>query len=366
MHIAKFGHTQFRRIDRGEHYLPVRGHFIDVVSLGQAGIAVAGVPVEVDLQRLSEASHFDVGQVNIFDHATPGIGRLKTQAYLGAYGFEVVGHHVADAARGFAAAGEEAVAVAGNAIADHHVFGGTVHPQAVGIAAGFEAEIVVVATDVAIFNQYPIGRIDVDAVGTGTPAGIVVVDGQILDGHLGGIQNMHSPETGFYEFGFAQRNIAAILHQQETRPFAIVIDYPAQAFGHVFAAHFPVIVPEHLAPAIHQSPARNGHVVLIDGGNQCCRPFHFDTGHPGRDQGIIQDVFAAQENNPFGNIQIDIASEKNGTYAIAAGLETNHAPAGFGTGIDGPLNGFGAELRCIGKRSVIVGHKLFIYRRLGL
>ena len=53
------------------------------------------------------------------------------------------------------------------AVSDHDVLDGPVHAQPVCIAAGFQADCVIVALDVAARNQHVARRINVYAVRTG-------------------------------------------------------------------------------------------------------------------------------------------------------------------------------------------------------
>nr|GFD52074.1 hypothetical protein [Tanacetum cinerariifolium] len=109
------------------------------------GIAVGRVPVSRKYDGGSYVLHLNVINLDVFHRAAAREGRLEVDAHFGTLGLEVAGNDVADTARCFGAAGEEAAARPGYAVLDDDVFGGPVHAQAVGVAAGFQAKVIVVA-----------------------------------------------------------------------------------------------------------------------------------------------------------------------------------------------------------------------------
>jgi hypothetical protein len=127
----------------------------------------------------------EVVDVDVFGKAAAGVGGFEEDAGGdAAERGEVVGLDVAEASGGFAADGDGGGSVADDAVADDDVFCGAVYAEAVGVAAGFEAEGVVVDVDVGVGDEdFPRG-VDVDAVGGGALAAFVVADDDSVDGDV--------------------------------------------------------------------------------------------------------------------------------------------------------------------------------------
>ena len=167
---------------------------------GQGGVAVGGVPVHGDVDGDGYAFEGEVVDADVFGEAAADVGGFEEDA--GGYAGErsdVVGLDVAEAAGGLAADGDGGGSVADDGVADHDVFGGTVDAEAVGVAAGFEAEGVVVDVDVGVGYEDFAGGVDVDAVGGGTLAAFVVADDDAVDGDVVRVEDLDGPEAGALE-----------------------------------------------------------------------------------------------------------------------------------------------------------------------
>ena len=116
-----------------------------------------------------------------------------------ASGGDVVGLDVAEAAGGLGADGDGGCSMVDDAVAEDDVFGGAVDAEAVGVAAGFEAEGVVVDVDVGVGDEDVAGGVDVDAVGGGAFAAFVVADDDAVDGDVVRVEDLDGPEAGALE-----------------------------------------------------------------------------------------------------------------------------------------------------------------------
>src|SRR5205814_4184001 len=87
---------------------------------------------------------------DIFDNTAAAHASFQADDFAAAVVGSAVGNSdIADAPGGFAAEADEAGGVANVAIADDNVLGGAVDAEAVGVAAGLQANGVVIAFDVA-------------------------------------------------------------------------------------------------------------------------------------------------------------------------------------------------------------------------
>ena len=293
--ILDEGVAAFGGLDRGEHGFPVGRYGLDVVPFGQGGVAVAGIPAHGHFDDGAHAVHGQIADVNVLNRTATGLGGFKADTYARAFGGEVVGEQVSDTPGGFAAAGDQAAAFARDAVADDNVFAGPVDTQAVPIASGLEAEVVVVAVDVTVFDQHVAGRVDVHAVGAGAVAIDVVADDQTVDRDMLGVEHVDGPEAGLFEGQALEGDILTARDQHGTGAFAVVVYDPTQALGFVFVlAHGPVLVPEGFALGVDSAVAGDGGVVLVNDVEQSGGPDHFDTGHACGDVGVVFEVLTAQ------------------------------------------------------------------------
>ena len=79
---------------------------------------------------------------------------------------KIVSQYISYAAGGFTATGDEACAFAGYTVAYYYIFRGEIDTQSVCIASRFDTNIIIIAIDVAVFNQNISGRVDVDTIRT--------------------------------------------------------------------------------------------------------------------------------------------------------------------------------------------------------
>ena len=184
--------------DLGGEDLPVG--WVIVGIRGQRGVRVAWVPVHRDVDGDGDAFEGDVVEAEVLSPAAAGVGGLDedTGAYAGEGG-EVVGLDVAEATGGLGPDGDGGGAAADDAIAEDNVVGRAVDAEAVGVAAGLEAEGVVVDVDVGVGDEDVVGGVDVDAVSGRTFAALVVADGDSVDDDVVGVEDLDGPEAGALE-----------------------------------------------------------------------------------------------------------------------------------------------------------------------
>ena len=77
---------------------------------------------------------------------------------------DAVGFHLANAARSLAAKRDTRRAPAHRVVANHDMLRGAVDAQSIRIAAGLQADGVVITFDVAVLHQHFGGRIDIDSI----------------------------------------------------------------------------------------------------------------------------------------------------------------------------------------------------------
>jgi hypothetical protein len=137
--------------------------------------------------------------------AHPG-GLEENSAADACLGGEVPGLDVVEAAGGLTADGDGGGAAMDDGVVDLDVVGGTVDAEAVGVAAGLQAESVVVAVDVGVGDIDVVRRVDVDAVRGWAAAAFVVADDEAVDGDVVGVEDLDGPEAGAL-----QRQAAAVV-----------------------------------------------------------------------------------------------------------------------------------------------------------
>src|SRR6185369_10636793 len=100
---------------------------------------------EVDVHRgAGHGARLDVAHVDVLDHASAhGVGLDAEYAVeIGAVHFAVLGEHVADVARTFAAQRDAAVPVLHGALLHDDVFRGRVQPPPIAVAAGLDGDAI--------------------------------------------------------------------------------------------------------------------------------------------------------------------------------------------------------------------------------
>ncbi len=146
------------------------------------------------------ALQIEVVDADVFGVAAASVGGFEEDAGGDAgERCDVVGLDVAEAAGGLAADGDGGGAAADDGVADDDVFGWAVDAEAVGVAAGFEAECVVVDVDVGVGDEDIARGVDVDAVGGGAFAAFVVADDDAVDRDVVGVEDLDGPEAGALE-----------------------------------------------------------------------------------------------------------------------------------------------------------------------
>ena len=219
-------------------------------------------------------------------------------------GGEVIGLDVAEAAGGFGADGDGGRSVADDAVAQDYVFGGAVDSESVGVAAGFEAEGVVVDVDVGVLDEDVAGGVDVDAVGGGAFAAFVVADGDAVEGDVVGVEDLDGPEAGTLEDdAAAEMDVGGVLEEDEAGAAGVVVGCPTEAFGFVLRAEVPVGLPPDGAVTVDGAAAGDGDVLLVADVDEGGGPGHLDACDPGGEHGVVFELLRAYEGDAFGDFE---------------------------------------------------------------
>ncbi|HTD95824.1 MAG TPA: hypothetical protein VK627_02815, partial [Edaphobacter sp.] len=232
---------------------------------------------------------------DVFGVAAAGVGGFEEDAGGDAgEGGDVVGFDVAEAAGGLAADGDGGGSVADDGVADDDVLGGAVDAESVGVAAGFEAEGVVVDLDVGVGDEDFAGGVDVDAVGGGAAAALVVADGDAVDGDVVGVENLDGPEAGaLEEDAAAEVDVGGVLQEDEAGSAGVVVGGPAEAARLVGLAEVPVGLPPDGAVAVDGALAGDGDVLLVADVDEGGRPGYLDARDAGGERGVILEFLGA-------------------------------------------------------------------------
>ncbi len=264
---------------------------------------------------------------DVFGEAAAGVGGFEEDAGgdAGERG-DVVGLDVAEAAGGLAADGDGGGAAADDGVADDDVFGGAVDAEAVGVAAGFEAEGVVVDVDVGVGDEdlweESMSMPSVD----GAFAAFVVADDDAVDGDVVGVEDLDGPEAGALEGdASAEVDVRGVLQEDEAGAAGVVVGGPAEAFGFVLGAEVPVGLPPDGAVAVDGAFAGDGDVVLVAGVDEGGGPGHLDAGDAGGEFGVVFEFFGADEGDAFGDVEGDAGFEEEGAGEVGAGFEGDGA-----------------------------------------
>ena len=303
-----------------------------------------------------DAFEGEVVDTDVFRVAAAGVGGLEENPG-GNPGecSDVVGLYVAEASRGLGADGDGSGSVADDGVAEDYVLGGAVDAEAVGVAAGFEAEGVVVDVDVGMGDEDVAGRVDVDAVSGGAFAALVIADRDAVDGDVVGVEDLDGPEAGAFEGNAAAEvDIRGVLEKDEAGASGVVVGGPAEAFGLVGGAEIPVGLPPDGAVAIYGAFTCEGDVVLVAGIDEGCGPGHLDAGDAGGEHGVVSEVLGADKGDSFWDVEGGVGLEKEGADEVGSGLEGDGA-AGLGGCVEGLLDGCGVEGGAVAFGSVVVG-----------
>ena len=211
---------------------------------------------------MATPSRGEVVDADVLGEASAGVGGFEEDSGGDAgEGGDVVGLDVAEAAGGLGADGHGRCSVADDVVAEDYVFGGAVDAEAVGVAAGFEAEGVVVDVDVGVGDEDVAGGVDVDAVGGGAFAAFVVADDDAVDGDVVRVEDLDGPEAGALEGdASAEVDVGGVLKEDEAGASGVVVGGPAEAFGLVGGAEVPVGLPPDGAVAVDGAFAGDGDV----------------------------------------------------------------------------------------------------------
>lgn len=121
---------------------------------------------------------------------------MTYRAKLGGSGdFDLVGVDVAHTAGDFAADSDGAAVAVHGAVDDHDVLRGHVDSPAVGVAPGFDGDVVVVGAEVAVADDDVVAGFGVAAVGVGVGGARVGADA--VDGDVGGQRGGICQNIGF-------------------------------------------------------------------------------------------------------------------------------------------------------------------------
>ena len=211
-------------------------------------------------------------------------------------------------------------------VADDYVFSGAVDAEAVVVAAGFEAEGVVVDVDVGVGDEDVVGGVDVDAVGGGAFAAFVVADDDAVDGDVVRVEDLDGPEAGALEGdASAEMDVRGVLEEDEAGAAGVVVGGPAEAFGFVGGAEIPVGLPPDGAVAVDGAFAGDGDVVLVAGVDEGGGPGHLDSGDAGGEFRVVFEFFGADEGDAFGDVQGDAGFEEERAGEVGAGFEGDGA-----------------------------------------
>ncbi len=249
----------------------------------------------------------EVVDADVFGVAAAGVGGFEEDAGGDAgERCDVVGLDVAEAPGGLAADGDGGGSVADDGVADDDVFGGAVDAEAVGVAAGFEAEGVVVDVDVGVGDEDFRGGVDVDAVGGGAFAAFVVADDDAVDSDVVRVEDLDGPEAGALEGdAAAEVNVGRVLEEHEAGAAGVVVGGPAEAPGLVLRAQGPVGLPPDGAVAVDGAFAGDGDVFLIAHVDEGGGPGHFYAGDARGELGVVFESFGADEGDAFGDVEGD-------------------------------------------------------------
>jgi len=308
------------------------------------------------------ALQVEVVDANLFGVSAASFGGFEQNSGGDAgEGGEIVGFDVVEAAGGLAADGDGCGAVTDDGVADDDIFCGAVDAEAVGVAAGLEAEGVVVDVDVGVSDDDFVRGVDVDAVGRGTFAAFVVADDDSIDGDVVGVEDLNGPEAGALEVdASAEVDVGGVLQEDEAGALRIVVGGPAEALGFIFRAEVPVGLPPDGAVAVDGAFAGDGDVMLVAGVDEGGGPGHLDAGDSGGEFGVVFEFFGADEGDAFGDIEGGAGFQEERAGEVGAGFEADGAAAFIGCCcVDGLLDGDGVEGGTVAFGSVVVGGKYF-------
>ena len=128
--------------------------------------------------------------MDVFYHSASCGGGFDMKAIGGSFGNQARCQYMPDGTGGFASKRQHTRSSPRDAVPDHHVFGRPVHAEPVPVAAGLQAEIVIIAINIAVLNQYPGGGIDVNAIGAGAMSVLVVPDRHPVNGYMVGLKQL--------------------------------------------------------------------------------------------------------------------------------------------------------------------------------
>ena len=337
---------------------PVGWNRLRVGAFGQFGVAVGGIPIHVDRDGNRDAGKCEVVDADIGGIAAANVRGLEQDA-VGDAGFcgDVPGFNVVEAAGGLGAEGDGGGAAVDDGVVNFDVLGGAVHAEAVGVASGFEAEGVIVDVDVSVGDVDIARGVDVDAVGGGAVAVLVIADDEAVDDNIVGVEDLDGPEAGALQGeAAAVVDVVRVLDQGEADALSVVVGRPAEAFGLVDGEGVAENLPPDSSVAINRAFAGDGDVVLIAEVNHRGRPGHLDAGDAGGKVGKVLDVLRADEGDAVGDLEGDAGFEEEGAGEVGSRFEAYGSFFGSG-GFDGLLDGGSVERCTVAFGSVVVGEK---------
>ena len=276
---------------------------------------------EAEENRRVDVVHGDVGDEDVLDDSAVD-GEEFDAAEVGVVDLAVGDLDIFEVAEGFGAELDGGAVGLECAVVDGDVGVG-------GGAGGFEAEGVVVGVDVAVGDVDGVGGVDVDAVVVGVAA---VEDGEVVDGDVFGVGDVHAPHGGGLEVDAFDGDVVGADPADEEG---------AEAGG--FAIDGEVGFLELGALAVDGAFAFEGDVSGIDGAEE-----EEAGGFAGAfveevDGAVVGDVGGAEEDGVFVEVEGDVVFEEEGAGEVLAGGEFEGAAAGLGAVVDGVLEGGGVE-----------------------
>src|ERR1700753_1459018 len=98
INIPKMRDPFLRRLDLMQHRLPMRWDRVGVIPLWQRGITIGRVPVHGEQNSVAYAVHSDIADMDVLDGSATGSGRLYMKSVARAFGRQVGGEDMTDAA----------------------------------------------------------------------------------------------------------------------------------------------------------------------------------------------------------------------------------------------------------------------------
>ena len=239
---------------------------------------------------------------------------------------------------GFAAEGDDALAVDEGAVVDVDVFDGRGEFVVAGEGAfrAFEGDVVVVDVVGAVFDFDVLGGVDVGAVGAG--GGVAGFDVEAVDHNILAVVEVEVPEGRIEEVEVGDLDVFGVGDVEEARAGDV------EVFGFVVGfVTGPEFGPEGFAGAVECAFARDAEMVAVFGVDEGGDPFLEVAFDAGLAFGEVGDVLGALEDGVFVEVEVDVGLEEESAGAEGAGGDVYRTAAGGSELVDGFLDGGGIE-----------------------